>query len=187
MKAPTSTTAEFHGLQALCAETENLLSESLKAPRQQLLSEKRLLVTEFRGFETARPGKPRSSALHYSCPPSKYLEYISGGEVPLKVRGWLLMLLFAHVMLHPWVHTMGIGKAADGHTVIANASHAPEAATTAGDQCELCRVGHNATLTPKLPQVDLLNPHWIHTALQSVNYASLQGDRRVSSRAPPTL
>ena len=56
----------------------------------------------------------------------------------------------------------------------------------AADRCELCRVGQNATTLPHLPTAELLNPRWIHTLLQAVNYASLQSDRRISSRAPPS-
>ena len=57
----------------------------------------------------------------------------------------------------------------------------------AADQCELCRVGHSATLLPHLPTVHLLNPRWIHVALQAVNYASLQAERPIPSRAPPLV
>lgn len=98
-----------------------------------------------------------------------------------------MMLLFAHVMLHPWVHAMGIGKAMDGCTLCSDATTTSQAAVAAGDQCELCRAGHNATLSPQLPTVELLNPHWIHIALLSVNYESLQADLRLPSRAPPLL
>lgn len=105
----------------------------------------------------------------------------------MKLRGWLLMFLFAHVMLHPWVHAIGLNNASSNHVSIASApAHADNTLGTS-DQCELCRVGHNAAVTPKLPQVDLLNPGWIQTALQAVNYASLQADLRRPSRAPPVL
>jgi hypothetical protein len=104
----------------------------------------------------------------------------------LKFRGWLLLFLFAHVMLHPWVHAIGANKAVPSHVSISAATTADNAAGVR-DQCELCRVGHNATITPKLPTVDLLNPSWIRTALQAVNYASLQADQRRPSRAPPSL
>ena len=108
----------------------------------------------------------------------------SGGS--LKLRGWLLMLLFAHVMLHPWVHVIGMGKAPSRATSL-SASNTGDQPAIAADQCELCRVGHNATLSPQLPTVDLLNPRWIHVALQVANYASLQADRNLPSRAPPLL
>lgn len=104
----------------------------------------------------------------------------------MKFRGWLLLLLFAHVMLHPWVHAIGMGKTAADTASFSNSSVDSQAAA-AGDQCELCRVGHSATVAAKLPTTDLLNPRWIHTALQAVNYESLQADRRVPSRAPPIL
>jgi len=104
----------------------------------------------------------------------------------LRFRGWLLMLLFAHVMLHPWVHAIGIDKAAADQGTFSSASTDSQAATAANDQCELCRVGHNATIVSPLPKTDLLNPRWIDTALQAVNYASLQADCRIPSRAPPT-
>lgn len=105
----------------------------------------------------------------------------------MKIRGWLMMLLFAHVMLHPWVHVMGIGKATDGQMLRCDASTTSQTAVAAADQCELCRSGHNATLSPHLPTIELLNPQWIHVALQSANYASLQADLRLPSRAPPLL
>jgi hypothetical protein len=97
------------------------------------------------------------------------------------------MLLFAHVMLHPWVHAIGAGKAMSNHAAISSSSSSSDHGVAAGDQCELCRVGHNAAVTPRLPKTDLLNPRWIHTTLQAVNYASLQADRRLPARAPPTL
>lgn len=104
----------------------------------------------------------------------------------MRFRGWLLLLLFAHVMLHPLVHTMGAGKPASGQIRLSSASGQSESCLTS-DQCELCRVGHNATATPKPPKTDLLNPRWIHTTMLAVNYASLQADRRLPSRAPPAL
>ena len=105
----------------------------------------------------------------------------------MKFRGWLLMLLFAHVMLHPWVHAIGVSKVVSDHLSVSSALANTDNTLGTSDQCELCRVGHNATVTPKLPKVDLLNPHWIQTALQAVNYASLQADLRLPSRAPPIL
>jgi len=105
----------------------------------------------------------------------------------LKFRGWLLMLLFAHVMLHPWVHTMGASKPASSEIRISTAPPDSDSSLTTSDQCELCRVGHNAAISWHLPTFDLLNPHWVRTVLQSVNYESLQADRRVPSRAPPAL
>lgn len=107
-----------------------------------------------------------------------------GREDSLKLRGWLLLLLFAHVMLHPWVHAMG-NAATVSAASLSDASTASRHAQVAGDQCELCRVGHNATAAAPLPTTELLNPRWIHTALQAANYASLQADHRVPSRAPP--
>ena len=100
----------------------------------------------------------------------------------MKLRGWLMLLLFAHVLLHPWVHA--IGATTPVHDRV-SASQPADLVT--GDRCELCRVGHNATVTPRLPKTDLLNPRWIRVTLQAVNYDSLQADRRLPSRAPPTL
>jgi len=97
------------------------------------------------------------------------------------------MLVFAHVMLHPWVHTIGVGKALGHGTNVSSSPGASESAAATGEQCELCRVGHNATVAPQLPKTDLLNPRWIRTTLQAVNYASLRADRTLPSRAPPTL
>jgi hypothetical protein len=109
------------------------------------------------------------------------------GEVGLKFRGWLLLFLFAHVMLHPLVHAMGIGKPASGEIRISSATAQSESCLATGDQCELCRVGHSAAVSWHLPTTELLNPRWIRLALQSVNYASLQADLSVPSRAPPAL
>jgi hypothetical protein len=96
------------------------------------------------------------------------------------------MLVFVHVLLHPWVHAMGTANTA-GSLVSISTSSAPSGNLISSDQCELCRVGHNATVTPQLPKTDLLNPRWIRTTLQAVNYASLQADRSLPARAPPIL
>ena len=103
----------------------------------------------------------------------------------MKLRGWLLLLLFVHVLLHPLVHAVGT-SVANPFAVSANSTQT-DASLNSGDRCELCRVGHNTIVTPKLPQSDLLNPKWIRTTLQAVNYASLQADHRLPSRAPPSL
>jgi hypothetical protein len=103
----------------------------------------------------------------------------------VKFRGWLLMLLFAHVLLHPLVHV--VGTSAANRIAISGAATQSDASLNSADRCELCRVGHNSIVTPQLPQTDLLNPKWIRTALQAVNYASLQASRAIPSRAPPSL
>jgi len=117
--------------------------------------------------------------------PSSILALIEDGV--LKLRAWLFLLLFAHVLLHPWVHAMGTAKPASATAVINSTLTPSESSLITGDQCELCRVGHNAAVTPQLPKTALLNPRWIRTTLQAVNYASLQTDRRLPSRAPPSL
>jgi hypothetical protein len=104
----------------------------------------------------------------------------------VKLRGWLLMLVFVHVLLHPWVHAMGTAKTASSLAAVSAAS-TQNGELPSSDHCELCRVGHNAAVTPRLPKTDLLNPRWIRTVLQAVNYASLQADRSLPSRAPPSL
>jgi hypothetical protein len=96
------------------------------------------------------------------------------------------MLLFAHVLLHPLVHAAGTSGAANNLAVSA-CSMTPDASLNSADQCELCRVGRNTIATPQLPKTDLLNPRWIRTTLQAVNYASLHADHRLPSRAPPSL
>ena len=96
------------------------------------------------------------------------------------------MLVFVHVLLHPWVHAMGMGKAVS-HLTSASSSSALSDNLSSSDQCELCRVGHSATLTPRLPKTELLSPQWVVVALHAVNYASLQADCRLPSRAPPSL
>ena len=108
------------------------------------------------------------------------------GYCLLKLRAGLLLVLFVHVLLHPWVHTIGTSRSTSS-TASVTSSMPSGTDVTSGDQCELCRVGHNATVASQLPKTDLLNPRWIRTSLQAVNYASLQADRRLPSRAPPIL
>jgi len=96
------------------------------------------------------------------------------------------MLLFVHVLLHPLVHLAGTTGTASSLAVSAG-STALDANLNSGDQCELCRVGHNTIVTPELPKSELLNPKWIRTTLQAVNYASLHAGHRIPSRAPPSL
>src|SRR5271157_795810 len=108
-------------------------------------------------------------------------------RTPVKFRGWLLMLLFVHVLLHPLVHTSVTSGAASSLVSVASSSTQSGSNLIAGDQCELCRVGHNTIVTPQLPKADLLNSRRILVALQAVNYASLQASRRLPSRAPPSL
>ena len=96
------------------------------------------------------------------------------------------MLLFVHVLLHPLVHAVGTSGASTSPAVSASSAQL-DANLNAGDQCELCRVGHNTIVTPQLPKSALLNPRWIRTTLQAVNYASLHAGHRIPSRAPPSL
>jgi hypothetical protein len=103
----------------------------------------------------------------------------------VKFRGWLLILLFVHVLLHPLVHAVGTSAASP--LAVSTSSTQSESNLNSGDRCELCRVGHNTIVTPRLPQSDLLNSRWIRTTLQAVNYASLQAGHRLPSRAPPSL
>jgi hypothetical protein len=118
---------------------------------------------------------------------NNFSRWILGGfRISLKLRGLLLLLLFAHVMLHPWVHAVGAKAVFSDHASLSADSPATSLLVTS-DQCELCRVGHNATAAPQLPQVERLNPGWILTAFHAVNYASLQADQRRPSRAPPLL
>lgn len=105
----------------------------------------------------------------------------------MKFRAGLLLLLFVHVLLHPWVHVIDTAQLINTPTKILSSLPSSEGGVVSGDQCELCRVGHNAAVTPQLPKTDLLNPRGIQTTLQAVNYASLQADRRLPSRAPPIL
>ena len=97
------------------------------------------------------------------------------------------MFLFVHVLLHPLVHAIGPSGAASDLARVSASSTQLDSSLATGDQCELCRVGHNPIVTPQLPQANLLNPRWIRVALQAVNYASLQADYRLPSRAPPSL
>ena len=105
----------------------------------------------------------------------------------MKLRAGLLLILFAHMLLHPWVHTMGTVKLAGAPVSVSRSANPTGSGVVSREQCELCRAGHKATLVPRLPQTDLLNPIWIRTTFQAVNYASLQADRRLPSRAPPIL
>ena len=94
------------------------------------------------------------------------------------------MLLFVHILVHPLVH--GICTTTAPIAGVSSGSGTSDV-TKNGDQCELCRVGHSTLATTQLPETDHLNPGWIKTALQAVNYSSLQADLRLPSRAPPTL
>lgn len=104
----------------------------------------------------------------------------------MKLRGWLLLLVFVHVMLHPWVHAAGIDKPVNNLTSVSSRSQRSDNLAST-DECELCRAGHSATVATPIPQTELLNPQWIQIALHAVNYASLQADCRLPSRAPPIL
>jgi hypothetical protein len=95
--------------------------------------------------------------------------------------------LFVHVLLHPLVHMMGTAAAASDFACVSAGSTQSDSGLATCDRCELCRVGHNTIVPPQLPQANLLNPRWIRVALQAVNYASLQADHKVPSRAPPSL
>lgn len=105
----------------------------------------------------------------------------------MKLRAALLLLLFVHVLLHPWVHTIDTAQLTSAPAKIVSSLPSSDGGIASGDQCELCRVGHNAVVASHLPKTDLLNPRWVRTTLQAVNYASLQADRRLPSRAPPIL
>jgi hypothetical protein len=105
----------------------------------------------------------------------------------LKFRAFLLMLVFVHVLLHPWVHIMGSRTSSSQTTSASDAGRSSQSNAAVGDRCELCRVGHNGAITPRLPKAELLNPQWISLALWSINYSSLQADLRLPSRAPPIL
>jgi len=96
-----------------------------------------------------------------------------------------LLLLFVHVLLHPLVHA--VGTAAPDRLAISTSSAQLDGSLNAGDQCELCRVGHRTIVAPQVPMSEMLNPRWIRTTLQAVNYESLQADHRLPSRAPPSL
>jgi len=105
----------------------------------------------------------------------------------VKFRGWLLIVLFVHVLVHPLVHAIGASGAASSLASVSASSTQSGDNLASGDQCELCRVGHNQIVSPQLPKTALLNPRWIRTALQAVNYASLQVSPAIPSRAPPSL
>ena len=98
-----------------------------------------------------------------------------------------MMVLFVHVLLHPLVHAIGTSGAEGNLASVSTSSTQSNNSLAAGDQCDLCRVGHSTIVTPQLPKRDLLNPRWIRTTLQAVNYASLQASRAIPSRAPPSL
>ncbi len=125
-----------------------------------------------------------SARLSHNTAPA---EFLLPSRIMLKLRAWLFLLLFVHVVLHPWVHAMGTAKPASAAVVVSSNLTPSGSSLIGGDQCELCRVGHNATITPQLPKTAVLNPRWVRTTLQAVNYASLQSDRRLPSRAPPNL
>ena len=102
-------------------------------------------------------------------------------------RGWILLVLILHLLVHPMVH--GITTFSDSPDSASVSLPIHFDTNTAGsiDHCDLCRVGQTATAAPKPAIVELLNPHWIPVRLQAVSYASLQAASRLPSRAPPTL
>lgn len=97
------------------------------------------------------------------------------------------MMLFVHVLVHPLVHAIGTSQAASSLASVSASSTQSNNSLASGDQCELCRAGHNTVVTPQLPKSALLNPRWVRTTLQAVNYASLHAGHRIPSRAPPSL
>jgi hypothetical protein len=105
----------------------------------------------------------------------------------VKLRGWILVLLFLQVMVHPLVHLRDAQNPAAASSTITVTAASPLAAHPSSDQCELCRVSHSTVVSARLPQIALLNPRWIAVALQAVNYDSLQAGPRIASRAPPLL
>ncbi len=105
----------------------------------------------------------------------------------MKLRGWILILLFVQVLVHPLVHLRDAQNRASASSTITVTAASPLAGHPTSDQCELCRVSHSTVVSARLPQIELLNPHWIGVALQSINYDSLQAGPRLASRAPPLL
>jgi hypothetical protein len=103
--------------------------------------------------------------------------------LPANARCWILMVLVMHMAVHPMLH---------GFTQPSSTSHVHVKTDGAGtadsfDRCDLCRVGHSATVMPKPARIQFLNPDWIPVRIKTVSYASLQVTPRLPSRAPPSL
>ena len=105
----------------------------------------------------------------------------------LKVRGWLLLVLALHLMVHPMTHAVSACMSSPSPHSLSNPLQGDLSTSGAIDNCDLCRVGQSITAAPATTPVELLNPHWIPVRLHSVSYESLQIAPKLPSRAPPVL
>ena len=105
----------------------------------------------------------------------------------MRHRGWVLLLLVMHLVVHPMTHALSVGSDHGQPHSISTSSQSDLGTIQPLDNCDLCRVGQNATITPDATRVELLTPQWIPVRLHSVSYESLQIAPILPSRAPPTL
>jgi hypothetical protein len=97
-----------------------------------------------------------------------------------------LVLLIAHVLVHPLVHE-SCEIFAPTHATVATDARGSGASGNSLESCDLCRAGHNTMLWAGLPKAERFNPQWIPLRLQAVSYASLRIERQLPARAPPSL
>lgn len=105
----------------------------------------------------------------------------------MRHRGWVLLLLVMHVVVHPMTHAMSTCSVPSQPHSISASSQSDLGAIQPLDNCNLCRVGQSATIAPDAARVELLTPQWIPVRLHAVSYESLQIAPTLPSRAPPTL
>jgi hypothetical protein len=104
----------------------------------------------------------------------------------VRFRGWILLLLIAHVFGHPMVHAM-CATPAPAHGALASLPSDANSLASSLENCDLCRAGQGSMLWAGLPDAERLNLHWIAVRLQAVSYASLRIERHLPARAPPSL
>jgi len=108
-------------------------------------------------------------------------------KVAENLRGWILLVLIMHLLVHPVVHslsTLATTRSSASTSVCALGSLNTDGSA---DHCDLCRVGQSVSAASKPAKIELLNPHWIPLRIQAVYYASLQVAPILPSRAPPSL
>ena len=104
----------------------------------------------------------------------------------MRLRGWILLLLIAHVLVHPLVHAM-CATASPAHGSLATLPGDSAALAGSLENCDLCRTGQGTMLWAGHTHAERLNPQWIPVRLHATSYASLRIERQLPARAPPCL
>jgi hypothetical protein len=108
-------------------------------------------------------------------------------RVTANVRGWILLVLILHLLVHPVVHGFATSSTIRSSASVSLPARGHIDPAGSIDHCDLCRVGQSVTAAPAPSRIELLNPHWIRVRIQAVSYASLQVALNLPSRAPPIL